>query len=128
GTLTVGSATIIRTGVRGGTVGDAGSSFINNGTISAQSAGRTLTINAGNFTNAGTLEALNGATLMLAGSFANPPSGILSGGFFHAGANSTLALSAGSILTNNTTVFLDGIGSSFAPIDGLTTTNGNFLI
>ncbi len=58
------------TSVRRESLGGNGT-LINQGVISADLSGQTLTINPTNFTNQGTLNAINGATLTLSGNVTN---------------------------------------------------------
>jgi len=73
GTLTIGSGVTVRTGTQGGTVGQMGMGLMNQGVISAQTAGTTLTVQGTNWTNesTGTLEARDAATLTLGGTWKN---------------------------------------------------------
>src|SRR5207248_11104108 len=126
GLLTFDTFTTIRTGLRGGVIGDAGSSFNNLGLISAQTLGRTISINAGTFTNSNMVEAINGSTLAInSPSFTNLSSGVLTGGVYHVGAGSTMSFVGGSVVTNNANILLEGATSSFTPINSLTTNNGS---
>jgi hypothetical protein len=70
GTLTLGPAVTVHTGTRGGAVGNPGSFLVNNGTISAQTPGTTLTVTSSTVTNNGTIAATNGSTV-LAGAVRN---------------------------------------------------------
>ncbi len=73
GTLVIGPAMTIRTGTQGGQVGQFGT-MRNEGLISSQTAGRTLTLNSStqwSNTENGVLEAKNGGTLTLNGAWAN---------------------------------------------------------
>ncbi|MCY2954747.1 MAG: PEP-CTERM sorting domain-containing protein [Planctomycetota bacterium] len=69
GKLTIGPGITIRTGIAGGTVGQANTQLLNQGTISAQTAGATITVTGNAWTNQGTFEAKDGGTLTLAGSY-----------------------------------------------------------
>jgi len=73
GTLTIGSGVTVRTGTQGGTVGQMGTGLVNQGMISAQTAGTTLTVQGTNWTNesTGVLEAKDGGALTTGGVWSN---------------------------------------------------------
>ncbi|MEX2220026.1 MAG: hypothetical protein WD749_14840 [Phycisphaerales bacterium] len=76
--VTLGPGTVVRGG--NGVLGDVAgigspSTLINQGRISADAPGQTLAIAATSFTNAGTVEALPGATLELGGELPTDPVG-----------------------------------------------------
>jgi hypothetical protein len=124
GTTTIGPDITVRTGVGAGTVGASGNALINQGLISAQTAGRTIRI-AGTFENQGRVEALNGATLVLPSTVVNFNGGTLSGGTWVIGTNSTIAFGAGTIITNNANIIYDGPRPyAFAEMNGFRTNLG----
>lgn len=136
GTLTIGPAMTIRTGTGGGTISNAaaGTAVVNQGTISAETASRSITV-AGNFTNNGTIEARNGGWVDLsAAGFANLAAGTLTGGTYAVGANSTISIDPGpgaapaAITTNDATILLDGPNSNFEPVNSLSHNLGHFSI
>jgi hypothetical protein len=133
-TLTLGRGVTVQTGTRGGTVGAAGLATINQGLISARTPSRTITL-AGTFTNHGTIEARNGAAVVLAGP--NPPgtslknyaNGTLTGGAWDVYAGSVLNIgSSAAVTTNAADVALSGSGSQFAAIAPLNANQGTFAI
>jgi hypothetical protein len=65
GTLTLAPGITVRTGGAAGTLGNATDGLINQGTVSAQTANRTLSVLGGVVTNTGTMEAQNLATLAI---------------------------------------------------------------
>ncbi len=128
-TLTVGSGVTIKTnsvatnsstGITG-----SGGTLINQGTISSETAGRTLTINPTNFTNTGTVAVKNGATATLGGAWDN------SAGTFSldANANSTLNL-GGAFTTNQIGTLSRGVGglNGQVNITGTLTNTGDTLL
>ena len=132
GILTLGSGILIATGTGGGTIGSsvAGTATINNGTISAQTSAKTITL-AGTFTNNGTVEASNGGTVALATtstSLTNLSNATLTGGQWDAFAGSTINLGSTSITNNAANVLLSGQGSTFAAINSLAINSGTFTI
>jgi hypothetical protein len=117
-------------------------SYINQGTIAADVAGGTISVDFGNIpsgssagSNSGTMEALNGGTLS-ATTPANFAGGTLTGGTWEAFASSTLRVTlSSSIVTNAATIVLDGAGSNFYRNSGTTnalagfaTNNGSFTL
>ena len=125
GTTTFASGTTIRG--HSGTIGAAAfvggsQALVNNGTISADVSGGTITINTVPVTNNGTLSALNGGTLVLSSNV----TGNL-GGQIVAGAGSTVLQNgvtlSGTINTSGSGTFTaNGSGSNF--LSGVTL-NGN---
>ena len=82
GTLTLGATAAIRgnTGTIGGShYFGAAMTLVNQGLISAEVSGRTITVAAASFTNSGTSHALNGATLSI-NNLASPQSGTIGAG------------------------------------------------
>jgi filamentous hemagglutinin len=65
GTFTLGADASVRTGTGGGTVGRTNRAAVNEGTISAETPGQSITLAGNGFTNRGTLQAVNGGTLVL---------------------------------------------------------------
>lgn len=127
-TMTFGPALTVQTGLRGGTVGAAGSSLLNQGLLSARTSGRTLTVQ-GTFNNQGTVEARNGGTLALALSPANLSGGTLTGGTWGVYDNATLSFPGGSnVSTNAATVTLSGSGSTFAAMNSLASNTGTLKL
>ena len=86
--------------------------LVDQGTIAADLAGTTLSLNMGTLTNQGTVLA-NNATLAMASSAAltNMTGGTLTGGTWDALGTGTIALSGGAIVTDNATIILDGTSS-----------------
>ncbi len=81
--------------------------LINRGTISADVSGQTLTINPNNFTNQGTVEAINGAILTLSGNVTN--TGTISADTSTLNLNGTFTGgSVGVVNATNSTVNLGG--------------------
>jgi fibronectin-binding autotransporter adhesin len=107
---------------------DGLSSFINYGTVRASASGG-LNIYGSTFSNPGTLEATSGSTLVCYVAPLQHSGATLTGGTWIARENSTLNLTTGSnITTNQGTVILDGLGSTFAKINTLTDNQGNFQV
>ena len=110
GTLTLGAAAAIRgnTGTIGGSrYFGAAMTLVNQGLISAEVSGRTLTVAATSFTNNGTSHALNGATLSI-NNLASPQSGTIG-----AGVGSTVTIN-GNITEGATGVINVDIGGTAA--------------
>jgi hypothetical protein len=113
-TLTLGPDLTVRGS--SGTLGNAGT-VINQGTIAADTARGTLTVSGSGWSNAGTLEALNGATLILTSNWSNI--GLISetdatlnlGGTFTTAGLGTYSRSGGTI---NLTGTLDNTSSTVA--------------
>ena len=111
--------------------GNSGSSLLNQGAISSETASRTFIVAADNFTNGGALAAKNGGILTVvsnASNLTNLASGVLTGGTYQAFANSTLSFGTATFTTNAATILLDGVGSVFAAVNPLATNNGSFTI
>jgi len=94
-------------------------SLVLQGTIDADSAGKTIDVDGTNWTNSGTLQAQNGGTLTLVSTPSNFSSGTLTGGTWSVGANSTLNLPGGNITTNAAAINLGGPGASFSALPHL---------
>jgi hypothetical protein len=109
--LTIGPNITIRTGTRGGSIGSSGTSLINQGTISAQTASQTLTVN-GTVTNSGTTRASNGGTLTIGITATNFSGSTLTGGTWSAASGGTLRLNGVNVSTNAATIVLDGATSN----------------
>ena len=105
-TLTIGAD--IEVHGKGSILHSSLASVINNGTISADVSGQTLSITTNGFTNNGTAEAINGGILNISSAtWTNTGTGMISA------ANSTLTLddnwdNDGTVTANNSTVNLDG--------------------
>ncbi|HRY71301.1 MAG TPA: hypothetical protein P5304_25105 [Phycisphaerae bacterium] len=140
-TLTIGSGVTVKTGTKGGSVGTGGRTVVNQGTISAETTGKTLTIQ-GNWTNAGMIEASNGGIVSGEGTIGNYASNTLTGGTWRVFTSSTLRLTNANIITNAATIVLDGASSKIvdqsdnnalanfatnAPTGSLTLINGRSL-
>jgi hypothetical protein len=128
GTLTVGPTGVIRLAAgSGGNLSIANSSLatlVNNGLISAEAAGRTLTINTTDFTNNGTAQALAGILNISPTNFTNYDMGVLSGGAFNAfGAGMVTLPAMTTIVTNNATIGVGNVGN-FPAVLTLATNNG----
>ncbi len=99
---------------------------VSNGATLTQAAGHTINghgriAGPGSINNLGTIEA-KGGTLQVTATISQVSGATLTGGTWIARAGSTLDLSsAGNLYTNQGTVILDGSGSTFAKINGLTT-------
>ena len=65
GTFSLGPGSTLRTGSGSGTLGTSTAPLQNRGTISAQTAGQSVTVLGNSFDNQGTLQAINGGTLSL---------------------------------------------------------------
>jgi hypothetical protein len=108
-TLTLGPDIVLRG--KNGQVNIQG--FVNQGTLSADTAGGTITINATHWSNLGTIEAQNGGTIFAQGTATNFSAGTLTGGTWQVFADSTLRLINTGIVTNAATILLDGANSNF---------------
>ncbi|MCX6877083.1 MAG: choice-of-anchor D domain-containing protein [Verrucomicrobia bacterium] len=120
GTAVIGQAYFV-----GGT-----STLVNQGRISADLAGQTLTINPAVFTNQGLVEAVNGASLTLqATDLTNLPDATLTGGSWKSFAGSSLWFYYEGFTTNAADLTLDGAGSvmwvtpSQTPLEDVLTSN-----
>jgi hypothetical protein len=102
------------------------STFVNDGTIAADTLGGTIALTASNWTNNGIVQALNGGTLS-ATTPTNYASGTLTGGTWQVFAGSTLrvAMSSG-IVTNAAAILVDGAISNFYADSGTTDALANF--
>jgi autotransporter-associated beta strand protein len=128
GTLTIGSGITIRTGTNGGNLGNNGTAILNQGTISGQTAGKTLSITGVGWSNTGTLQATNGGALALSTLPTNYSSGTFTGGHVYVYAGSTLTFPSGTISSNAADIRLDGANSVFTPINSLATNSGTFAV
>ena len=86
--------------------------FTNQGTISADMSGGTITLNGLNWSNVGTVQAQNGGTIVSAGTNANYSGGTLTGGTWKVFDNSVLRNFGGNIATNAATIVLEGGNSN----------------
>ncbi|MEQ8849962.1 choice-of-anchor D domain-containing protein [Botrimarina sp.] len=95
--------------------GDIITGFVNNGTVSADAAGRTLYLSGGVKTNNGVYQAIGGGVLNHTASLTNHSgAGVLTGGSYRAiGAGSTLTLPGPALaeVGPDTEVVLSGAGS-----------------
>src|SRR5439155_1519754 len=84
GTLTIGSGITLRSGGASGVIDPLG--FTNNGTVSAQSATKTISLTTSAWSNNGTIEVLNGGAFNATSSPqpGNLSGGVLSGGHWYA--------------------------------------------
>lgn len=99
----------------------------NNGTISADAAGKILYVEA-NITNAGIMKATNGATLNLTNAnLSNLAAGVLTMGTYQVNANSTMNIN-GSIVSNAATIILNGGNTTFAALSPITANTGSFQL
>jgi hypothetical protein len=104
GSLTLGPSLTVRTGLTGGTVGTDTLPFTNQGLISAQTPGQTLTLNGSNWINQGTLQATNSSNLNLTGSYSFAP-----GSSLH--ANGGTVTLAGTLTNTGRTLAADPDGT-----------------
>jgi hypothetical protein len=100
--------------------------FVNQGTISADTQGGTITITATHWSNQGTIQAQNGGTLLARDNLTNFSTGTLTGGTWQVFADSTLRLVNTGIVTNAATILLDGANSNFYRDTGTTEALANF--
>jgi hypothetical protein len=121
GPLSVSENIAIRTASSGGTI--RGSSLDNRGLISAETAGRTLNVNATSFVNEGTLQATAGTLAITSIGWTNSGTIVLSGsGLLQLGGGFTTAGLGNLVRTGGTidiTGTLDNTGSTLA-LNGLT--------
>jgi hypothetical protein len=82
-------------------------SLINQGTISADASGGTITVNAEPFTNQGLAQAVNGGTLALIGAWSNNGTLVESGGNLDLEGSFTLA-NVGTLNRTNGTIYVNG--------------------
>jgi hypothetical protein len=111
--------------------------YVNQGTIAADTTGGTLTINSAAWSNSGTVQASNGGTLS-ASAPTNFSGGTLTGGTWKVFTNSTLRVTLpSSIVTNAATIVLDGANSNFYRDSGMSnalvgfatnSANGSFTV
>jgi len=130
GTLTIGPNMTIRTGSQGGFLGSRPYALVNQGTVSAQTANKTLTVTGGTLTNSGTFQATNGVLEVDTGGNAltNLSAGKLTGGTWRVVSPGTLTFDGSTITTNAANVILDGVSSTFQEINGFTTNSGTFTV
>jgi hypothetical protein len=98
--------------------------LVNEGLISIEATGRSLTINNTTFTNNGTVQALAGTLNINPTNFTNYSKGVLTGGAYIASGAGVLAMPAGTVVvTNNATI---GVGDAmnFPAVLTLGTNNG----
>jgi hypothetical protein len=102
-----------------GTIG-SNSTYVNQGTIAADTAGGTITVNPTSWSSSGTIQASSGGTLN-ASTPTNYSSGTLTGGAWQVFSGSVLRVTMSSgIVTNAATVVLDGSNSHFYRDSGTT--------
>jgi hypothetical protein len=117
-TLTIGPNILVHG--KNGTINLGSQSSVNQGTISADTAAGTITLNGTGWSNSGTFQARNGGTLKAQGTNTNFAAGTLTGGTWQVFANSTLRLLNANIATNAATILLDGANSNFFSSTGTT--------
>ncbi|MGN6367592.1 MAG: hypothetical protein ACTHN5_04960 [Phycisphaerae bacterium] len=124
GTATIAPGLTLKTGNGNGAINSSG--LLNQGTISAETAGKSFSIGASSFTNAGTLRAVNGSTLIISannwssnGSIsADPGSTLILGGSFATASLDNLSTAGANVtITGN----LNNAGATLA----LTPTTGS---
>jgi len=128
GSLTIGpNVSVLGTGA-GGTVGMAvGGSVINQGLISAQGSGTSVTIRGSSFTNNGTLQAvLGGSIIVSTSSFTNLGGGTLTGGTYNL-TSGTLTLPS-SITTNAANIVLSGSSAQLSALSSLANNTGSLSL
>ena len=111
-TLTIGSGITVRgqygqIGYSTCIGGPANVSVVNQGTISCDVSGGTITVNAQPFTNQGLAQGINGGTLTLNGTWSNSGMLVESGGTLNLGGSFSLA-ALGTLNRTNGTVNLTG--------------------
>jgi hypothetical protein len=118
GELTIGPNITIKTGTAPGTIGSPTLPLIIQGTISAETAGKTIVVTGSTITNDGTVLAKVGGLVSVTGPFTQSNTGTLA---FELGG--TLASEFGK-LTSSTAVTLDGT-LDISVTGGFTPTSGN---
>ena len=130
--ITIGPGITVRTGSEGGIVGHFNglNRVVNEGTVLARTAGKTIEVRGPNFTNAGTLEARDGGTIQLPSQFnlTNLAGSTLTGGKYLVGPGGTIDFDSRTFSTNNADVTLDGAGSTFDAIAPLASNPGRFTL
>ncbi len=130
GTVTIAQNGVIRlaAGSGGGlTLANAASAtLMNNGLISAEATGQTLSINNSTFTNSGTVQSLAG-TLGITAALTNVVSGTLTGRLWRAVGGTIISSSPISRIALGTTVEF-GIGGIWNATSALNTNNGTFRL
>jgi len=112
-------------------VGGSNNTLLNQGTLAAESSGRTFTVQPTSLTNSGTLAARNGGILTVgsnATNLTNLASNTLTGGTYQAFANSTLNFGTATFSTNAANILLDGVGSVFNAVNPLATNADSFAL
>ena len=97
-----------------GLVGGNGSgTLINDGTITADTSGGTVTVTSGQVTNNGTLQAVAGTLAVnpAVGTLTNYSAGTLSGGTWQASGGGTLWLAGDPVTTDAANIAIDGAAS-----------------
>lgn len=111
-TLTIGSGITVRGGGAPNALisssGNGVQAIDNQGVIVADIASRTILADPDSFTNEGTVEAMNGATLTMTTTPTNFSSGTLTGGTWEVLAGSTLRINGVDITNNSATIDLNG--------------------
>jgi hypothetical protein len=97
GTLTIGPGVTVRTGGADGALGAAGNGLANQGTVSAQTANKTLAVYGDAITNDGTMEARTNTTLSV-----NPSASLVNRGLIVAQSGGTVSV-AGTLTQNTNT-------------------------
>jgi hypothetical protein len=111
-TLTIGSGQTVGGDTGNIIMGTTASALVNNGTITDNVSGGTITISGAGWTNTGTVVAANGGTIN-ADQPSNLFSNMLTGGTWHVQSNSVIALGNADIHTNAAAIILDSATSRF---------------
>ncbi len=123
GSLTIGPNITIQgsSGLIGWNGGGAKTPLVLQGTIDANSSGGDIQIYGNNCTNAGTIEATGGGTVILDTAPSNLSPGALVGGTWSVDAGSAIDFPAGNIANLDATIILNGAGASLPILSTLAT-------
>ncbi len=121
GALTIGPNITVQgtDGVIGYDHGGPETPIVLEGTIDANTSGGSVQIYGTDWTSSGTIAATNGGTINLETAPSNFTPGLLTGGTWSVGADSTLNFPGGNIATDAATIILDGPGASFPALSSL---------
>ncbi len=123
--LTIGSGVTIE-GNAGSINAAAGTSFVNQGTITANTTGGTLTLN-GTWSSSGTIDAVSGGTLALSGSWSNTGTISETNANVDLGGTITIA-SLGTLTSSGGSVFLTGTLNNAGTTLALSNTTGSLYL